>query len=138
MVHNFIIMLYTDDRRIPAPPINLQQSSEIDTRHGYFGHVILNITWDRPQSMIITFRKVMFRINQYTCIDVAYLDNFTVIVSPARGVDSRCGNESWSATVPRVSDANCHTVEPLNKGHIGDSVNSAVMSFIERLSSSIY
>ena len=27
------------------------------------------------------------------------------------------------------------TVEPLNKGHIGDNINSAVVSFVERLSS---
>ena len=27
------------------------------------------------------------------------------------------------------------TVEPLNKGHIGDNINSAVFPFIERLSS---
>ena len=27
------------------------------------------------------------------------------------------------------------TVEPPNKGHIGDDINSAVLSFIERLSS---
>ena len=29
----------------------------------------------------------------------------------------------------------CTTVEPPNKGHIGDNINSAVLSFIERLSS---
>ena len=28
------------------------------------------------------------------------------------------------------------TVEPLNKGHVGDNLNSAVVSFVERLSSS--
>ena len=28
-----------------------------------------------------------------------------------------------------------YTVEPLNKGHVGDNINSAVLSFIERLSS---
>ena len=27
------------------------------------------------------------------------------------------------------------TVEPLNKGHIGNNINSAVLSFVERLSS---
>lgn len=37
-------------------------------------------------------------------IDGAHLDNFTITVSPARGVDSRCGNESWSATVLPVSN----------------------------------
>ena len=29
-----------------------------------------------------------------------------------------------------------HTVEPLNKGHFGDKINSAVLSFMDRLSSS--
>ena len=29
------------------------------------------------------------------------------------------------------------TVEPLNKGHVGDNINSFVLSFVERLSSSI-
>ena len=28
-----------------------------------------------------------------------------------------------------------YTVEPPNKGHFGDNINSAVMSFVERLSS---
>ena len=28
------------------------------------------------------------------------------------------------------------TVEPPNKGHVGDNINSAVVSFVERLSSS--
>ena len=28
-----------------------------------------------------------------------------------------------------------NTVEPLNKGHFGDNINSAVLSFIEKLSS---
>ena len=27
------------------------------------------------------------------------------------------------------------TVEPLNRGHVGDNINSAILSFIERLSS---
>ena len=31
---------------------------------------------------------------------------------------------------------NLYTVEPPNKGHFGDSINSAVLSFVERLSSS--
>ena len=29
-----------------------------------------------------------------------------------------------------------YTVEPLNKGHVGDNINSLVLSFVERLSSS--
>jgi len=31
---------------------------------------------------------------------------------------------------------NSYTVEPLNKGHFGNNINSAVMSFVERLFSS--
>ena len=45
--------------------------------------------------------------------------------------------ERGGAAVPRVSTIErfkC-TVKPLNKGHIGDNINSAVLSFIERLSS---
>ena len=34
--------------------------------------------------------------------------------------------QSWSESI---------TVEPLNKGHVGDNIYSAVLSFIERLSS---
>ena len=29
----------------------------------------------------------------------------------------------------------CGTVEPLNKGHFGDNINFAVVSFVEKLSS---
>ena len=29
----------------------------------------------------------------------------------------------------------CYTVEPPNKGHVGDNINSAVVSLVERLSS---
>ena len=34
-----------------------------------------------------------------------------------------------------MQSAKVTTVKPLNKGHIGDNINSAVFSFIERLSS---
>ena len=40
-----------DERLIPNPPTNLQFSEEIDKRVGFFGHAILNISWDGPQSM---------------------------------------------------------------------------------------
>ena len=33
--------------------------------------------------------------------------------------------------------AHTYTVEPPNKGHVGDNINSAVVSFVERLSSFI-
>ena len=36
---------------IPNPPSNLQFVEDIDKRVGFFGHVILNISWDGPQSM---------------------------------------------------------------------------------------
>ena len=34
-----------------------------------------------------------------------------------------------------VNSRHMYTVEPLNKGHFGDNINSAVLSLIERLSS---
>ena len=40
---------------------------------------------------------------------------------------------------PMVTISNApvgYTVQPLNKGHFGDNINSAVLSFVERLSSS--
>ena len=46
-----IILSLTDEQLIPIPPINLQISEEVDERVGFFGHVILNISWDAPQSM---------------------------------------------------------------------------------------
>ena len=39
-----------DERLIPNPPTDIYISEEIDTRVGFFGHVILNISWDAPQS----------------------------------------------------------------------------------------
>ena len=34
------------------------------------------------------------------------------------------------------ADGTCYTVDPPNKGHTGDNINSLVLSFVERLSSS--
>ena len=39
-----------DERLIPNPPTDVYISEEIDTRVGFFGHVILNISWEGPQS----------------------------------------------------------------------------------------
>ena len=41
-----------DERLIPIPPNNLIISEEIDEREGFFDHVILNISWNAPQSML--------------------------------------------------------------------------------------
>ena len=41
-----------DEQLSPIPPNNLIISEEIDEREGFFGHVILNISWDAPQSML--------------------------------------------------------------------------------------
>ena len=43
-------------------------------------------------------------LNFYHCSDDAYLDNFTVTVSPSTGVNkTMCGDEIWSTTVSNVS-----------------------------------
>ena len=51
--HGILINLFyfLDERLIPNPPMDIQFSDEIDTRIGFFGHVILNISWESPQSM---------------------------------------------------------------------------------------
>ena len=46
-----VLSALTDEQLVPIPPINLQISEEVDERVGFFGHVILNISWDAPQSM---------------------------------------------------------------------------------------
>ena len=48
-----------DKRLIPIPPSNLQISDEIDERVGFFGHVILNISWNAPQSMLCMYRIIL-------------------------------------------------------------------------------
>ena len=50
--HGIVILFYfLDERLIPNPPMDIQISEEIDTRIGFFGHVILNISWESPRSM---------------------------------------------------------------------------------------
>ena len=46
-----LYMHLTDERLIPIPPNNLTISEDIDERVGFFGHVILNISWAAPQSI---------------------------------------------------------------------------------------
>ena len=44
------------------------------------------------------------------------------------------GTDSLSCDT-NITIACVYTAEPPNKGHIGDNINSAVVSFVERLSS---
>ena len=47
---NFYAVI-VDKRHIPDPPTNIRvESEELDKRIGFFGHVVLNVSWDRPQS----------------------------------------------------------------------------------------
>ena len=43
-------MYKTDERLIPNVPTSIEFSEAADTRIGFFGHVILNITWESPES----------------------------------------------------------------------------------------
>lgn len=45
--------LGADERLIPNAPVNISVNEEFDTRIGFFGHVILNVSWDGPSSMTI-------------------------------------------------------------------------------------
>ena len=47
-------------------------------------------------------------IESFGDLDGAYVDNFTIVVSPGIGVDLTCGNEPLNRTVPSVSrGTNC-------------------------------
>ena len=59
----------TDVRLIPNSPTNLQISEEVDKRVGFFGHVILNISWDRPESIHIHI------LIDYACVYLQYFIN---------------------------------------------------------------
>ena len=41
--------MHSDEQLTPIPPTGLQISEEIDKRVGFFGHVILKVSWDNPQ-----------------------------------------------------------------------------------------
>ena len=51
-VCNITLIHLTDEQLIPDPLNNIKISEEIDERQDFFGHVVLNITWDAPQSMM--------------------------------------------------------------------------------------
>ena len=45
------VYIQSDEQLIPVPPNDLTVSSEkIDERVEFFGHVLLNISWNAPQS----------------------------------------------------------------------------------------
>ena len=87
------------ERFIPNPPINLQVSDDIDTRIGFFGHAILNISWERPLSMIhyiynVTVSSLFFE----------FLENFTVSISPTmEDAATMCGSDTVNITVSLVN-----------------------------------
>ena len=46
--------LFSDERLIPNPPTDVDVKEDIDMRIGFFGYVIHNISWKRPQSITMT------------------------------------------------------------------------------------
>ena len=48
--------------------------------------------------------------------------------------ECRHSHNGWSQDV-QIRGSLMYTVEPPNKGHVGDNTNSAVVSFVERLPS---
>ena len=50
LVVYILVVIFAVERFIPNPPTNLQVSDYIDTRIGFFGHAVLNISWEGPQS----------------------------------------------------------------------------------------
>ena len=47
---------FSDERLIPNPPTDIDIKEDIDMRIGFFGYVILNISWERPQSITMTMK----------------------------------------------------------------------------------
>ena len=46
-----MVYIQSDEQLIPVPPNDLTVTSEkIDERVEFFGHVLLNISWNAPQS----------------------------------------------------------------------------------------
>ena len=58
----------------------------------------------------------------------------TKVGRPATTNKSSCKSLNWGAFdhAPVLKDLQLYTVEPPNKGHFGDNINSAVVSFVER------
>ena len=52
-----VISFSLDSRRIPNPPTDLQVSYQEDTRVGFFGHTILNLTWQSPAGEFFMYKK---------------------------------------------------------------------------------
>ena len=50
--HKITLIHLTDEQLSPDPLDNIKISEEVDERQDFFGHVVLNITWDTSQSMM--------------------------------------------------------------------------------------
>ena len=95
-----------DERLTLVPPNNLKILDEIDEREGFFGHVILNISWDVPQSndnihvILSTYYYIYFAI----LADYSYSDHYMITITTAAGFNmTKCGCKTWSGTVQLVS-----------------------------------
>lgn len=53
--------------RVPDSPVNLVVTDEMDERIGFFGHAILNISWERPRSMVMICNAISVAVAD-TCI----------------------------------------------------------------------
>ena len=101
-----------DERHIPDPPTNVSVSKEeVDKRIGFFGHVILTIIWNGPQSNSVIQGlncKLITIVHPWLSLDNAYLENFNITVTPAMNLNkARCGDEAWSTNVLNVSILKC-------------------------------
>ena len=50
-----------DLRKIPNPAVNLHVIDEEDQRIGFFGHVILKVTWNHPDSKLACMHSGVFQ-----------------------------------------------------------------------------
>lgn len=106
------LFVFPDPRKIPNPAVNLHVTDEEDQRIGFFGHAILKVTWDHPDSELACMHSgvVSFRATFITIlsIDMQYLDYYQVKVTPASSA-MRCQTSYISGLLPSVS-CNCSDI----------------------------
>ena len=83
----------TDEQLIPEPPISVWFSEKLDTRIGFFGHVILNISWEPPLSMC--------KNNYYNTVESVY-SGHCVRQSPPDLLQPVSSSSKWQSSIPHT------------------------------------
>ena len=98
---------------VANPPVYLEVTDMIDTRIGFFGHVILCVSWNGSLDQGIQLKAIcvhnnyyVYYFNLYSTVDDGNLSHFIVTATPdhmANVTNSMCGCKPWSQIVSHVS-----------------------------------